>query len=135
MAPATILMIDDEAAFAHFVKRNLEAEGPYKVLLAPDGRQGLRAAREHRPDLILLDLMMPEMDGFEVLRHLKADPGTVQIPVLMLTAVHDATAKTQASQLYDEDYLEKPIEVNQLAAQIQRVLTRLHGSPESRQAA
>ncbi|MBV8304733.1 MAG: response regulator, partial [Acidimicrobiia bacterium] len=80
-----VLVIDDEDDIRELCRVNLEFEG-FQVLDASDGPAGLAAAARHHPDVIFLDLMMPEMDGWDVLRHLKEDDATAQIPVVMLTA-------------------------------------------------
>lgn len=120
-----ILIVDDEEDFCFFVKENLQQIGSYQVLIATDGVQGLKIAREAHPDLILLDILMPRMNGLEVLKRLKANPATMEIPVLMLTAKNDVESKQQAAQLYDEDYLVKPIQADFLKMKIDRVLARI----------
>lgn len=120
---AKILMIDDEKDLCFFVKANLEIVGNYEVLVATSGKEGLRAAGWHRPDLILLDIMMPVMDGFEVLKRLKADTKTEAIPVIMLTARADDESKMKAAGLYGDDYLVKPVEFKTLKARVDGVLS------------
>jgi len=122
MQKAKILMIDDEADLCFFVKANLEIVGNYEVITATSGKEGLRAASWHKPDVILLDVMMPGMDGFEVLKKLKAEVKTAQIPVLMLTAKNDDDSKMKAAGLYGDDYLVKPIEFKTLKSRIDSVL-------------
>ncbi len=121
----TILMIDDEAGLCYFVKANLQRRGDYDVAIETDAQRGFEAARLLHPDLILLDILMPGMNGFEVLRRLKEEQETVSIPVLMLTALGDEESKRRAGSLYDEDYIEKPVEIETLESKIQRVLSRL----------
>ena len=120
----TILVIDDEKDFAFFVKQNLELMGGYKVLITTNGREGLSAASRHKPDLIVLDLVMPEMSGFEVLKALKTNSATMQIPVIMLTAIDTEEAKEKALGLYNEDYIVKPVAISVLKAKIDSVLAR-----------
>lgn len=120
----TILIVDDEGDFAFFVKANLELLGPFEVIIATSGKAGVQAAREVRPDLILLDILMPGMSGFDVLKALKEDKATMQIPVLMLTARADVPSKQEASRLYNDDYLVKPIQAQELKDRIERVLSR-----------
>jgi GAF domain-containing protein/CheY-like chemotaxis protein/anti-sigma regulatory factor (Ser/Thr protein kinase) len=117
MAPAVgaILVIDDEAAVRDLMRRFLTKEG-FRVATAPGGEEGLRLARELRPDAITLDVMMPGMDGWAVLSALKADPDIADIPVIMLTIVDD---KNLGYALGASDYLTKPIERD-------RLLTVLH---------
>ena len=119
-----ILMIDDEKDFAMVVKRNLEARGEYSVILATDGRSGISAAMHHKPDLILLDIIMPGLGGFDVLRELKAKDATISIPVIMLTAVGTEEAKEKALSMFDEDYITKPVLISDLDAKIKSVLSR-----------
>ena len=85
MSAAKILIVDDEPDIIEFLTYNLEREG-YDIVSAPDGRQGLEAAQREKPDLIILDIMMPEMDGFEVIRRVKANPGWKDIPIVVVTA-------------------------------------------------
>ncbi len=121
----TILIIDDEEDFCFFVKANLQQLGPYQVVVATNGESGLKAARQVRPDCILLDIMMPGMGGFEVLESLKKNKATREIPVLMLTARADGESKQEAAQLYDDDYLVKPIPAAALKERIERAMARV----------
>jgi len=88
-----VLIIDDEPGIIDIVEANLEGDG-FEVISATDGKQGLERIRADKPELVILDVMMPEMDGWEVLRHLEQDPDTAGIPVIMLTA-----------KAADEDYI------------------------------
>ena len=119
---AKILMVDDEKDLCYFVKANLEIVGNYEVLTATSGKEGLRSASWNKPDVILLDVMMPGMDGFEVLKKLKEDEKTESIPVIMLTARGDDESKMKAAGLYGDDYLIKPVEFKTLKARIDSVL-------------
>ena len=119
---AKILMIDDEKDLCFFVKANLEIVGNYEVLTATSGKEGVRSASWNKPDVILLDVMMPGMDGFEVLKKLKEDEKTESIPVIMLTARGDDESKMKAAGLYGDDYLIKPVEFKTLKARIDSVL-------------
>lgn len=121
----TILIIDDEEDFCFFVKANLQQLGPYQVVITTDGESGLKAARRVRPDCILLDIMMPGMSGFEVLENLKKDKATREIPVLMLTARADEESKQEGAQLYDDDYLVKPILAATLKERLERAMARV----------
>ncbi len=118
-----ILIIDDEEDFAYFVKKNLEAISNYEIIVANRGKKGIQIARKEKPDLILLDIMMPGIDGFEVLKRLKANEKTQDISVIMLTAKDEDESKIKASGLYCEDYLVKPVEKLVLRAKIQKVLS------------
>jgi DNA-binding response OmpR family regulator len=90
-----ILIIDAEKDFAHFVKDNLQLISNYTVITASRGKKGVRIALKENPDLILLDVMMPGMDGFEVLKRLKRNEKTYHIPVIMLTAKSDDEVENQ----------------------------------------
>ena len=88
MSKKTILLVDDEADLIYFLKANLELSGDYEVITASGGEEGIEAAITQRPDLIFLDIIMPEMDGWEVMRRLKKEhPETKSIPIAMLTAL------------------------------------------------
>lgn len=128
-----ILVIDDEEDFSFFLKKNL-ARLDYKVLAASNGKKGLQLARRHKPDLILLDVMMPGMNGFEVLKILKDDMETLAIPVIMLTGREDQEAKQLAASLYNEDYIVKPADVEELRRRIEKVLDQRRGQNGSRKA-
>ena len=117
-----ILIVDDEADILDMLKYNLEKES-YSVLLAKDGTSALREARRN-PDLVLLDVMMPEMDGWEVCRRLKRDPATSSIPVLFLTAKGSEVDEVVGLELGADDYIIKPISVSKLLARIKAVLRR-----------
>lgn len=119
-----ILVIDDEKDFGFFVKQNLELVGGYTVMVANNGKDGIAAAMRYKPDLILLDVIMPQMSGFEVLQALKEIKDTTMIPVVMLTAVDTDEAKEKALGLYNEDYIVKPVAISELKAKVDAVLSR-----------
>ena len=119
-----ILIIDDEKDFCFFVKQNLELTGGHQVIVATSGKDGIAAAMRYKPDLIILDVIMPLMSGFEVLQELKAGKATTMIPVIMLTAVDTDEAKEKALGLYNEDYIVKPVAISELKAKIEAVLSR-----------
>jgi len=108
-----ILVIDDEADLREILQILLEDEG-YEIKTAADGVQGLRSLNRFKPDLILLDISMPRMDGFEVLERLRAYPKTVQVPVIMLTARGKSTDILAAKKLKVLDYLIKPFQADEL---------------------
>ena len=118
-----ILVIDDEEDFSFFVKKNLERLS-WKVLVASDGQRGLELARRNKPSLIFLDIMMPGMNGFEVLKNLKADKETFSIPVIMLTGREDEESQRLAASLQNQGYLVKPVEVEELHSRIEKSLAR-----------
>lgn len=119
-----ILIIDDDKNVTEVVKASLEGSGEYQVMVENEGKRGHYAARKLKPDLILLDIMMPNVDGFEVLKSLKKDIKTMPIPVVMLTAVDSERSKIKAMQRYSEDYLTKPLTAEQLKMKIREVLER-----------
>lgn len=119
-----ILLIDDEKDFCFFIKSNLELQGKYNVVIASNGRKGIWAAMWHKPDLIFLDIMMPGMDGLEVLKKIKGYERTMAIPVIMLTARDEDVMKIKAAGLYDEDYMVKPVQINELRARIEKTLAK-----------
>lgn len=118
-----ILIIDDEKDFSYLIKANLQLISNYKIITANRGKKGIRAALREEPDLILLDVMMPGIDGFEVLKRLKENEKTYHIPVIMLTAKNEDESKIRASSLYADDYIVKPIQTKALKAKIHRVLS------------
>jgi CheY-like chemotaxis protein len=110
---AKILLVDDDADFVESTKTVLESK-PYEVIVAVNGDECLRKAREDKPDLILLDIIMPVEDGFTAAEQLKKDPQLAKIPVLMLTSYSTKGAETSIprSRGYDleaEDYIDKPV--------------------------
>ena len=117
-----ILIVDDEADILEMLQYNLEKEG-YTVLTARNGKSALEQVK-HKPDLILLDVMMPEMDGWEVCRRLKQDPKTAAIPVLFLTARGTEVDEVIGLELGAEDYIVKPISMRKLLARVRAVLRR-----------
>jgi len=124
MAPnrsARILMIDDEANGRRLVKLLLEREG-YRVLTAPSGDEGLILAKAEHPDIILLDIRMPKMDGYETLRQLKRDPDTKVIPVMMLTAKGGGQDIAMSFKLGAVFHLDKPYETTDLIQKIEVAL-------------
>ena len=121
---AKILIIDDEKDFCYFVKTNMELSGKFKVFISTSSWRGILTALWHKPDLILLDIMMPRTDGFEVLKRLKRYDQLMNIPVVMLTARDEDHYKIKAAGLYDEDYIVKPVQVEKLRAKIEITLAR-----------
>ena len=119
-----ILIIDDEEDLSFFVKANLELVEGYEVATAISGKEGIRVAASYKPDVILLDIMMPGLDGYETLDKLKSSKKTMAIPVIMLTAKADEEAKIKAATFYNEDYLVKPVQIDVLKAKIEEVLKR-----------
>jgi two-component system alkaline phosphatase synthesis response regulator PhoP len=123
MAKTTVLVVDDEEDIRELVALNLGREG-FKVIGADSGEQALKQARSGPPDLIVLDLMLPGMDGLEVCRRIKADPKTRQIPVVMLTAKSEEADIVTGLELGADDYITKPFSGRVLVARVRRILRR-----------
>lgn len=119
-----ILIIEDEAEIAGYLRRGLTLEG-YQVEVASDGITGLAAAREHAPDLVILDVMLPGLDGFEVARRLRA---ALDVPIIMLTARGDVADRVAGLEQGADDYLVKPFAFEELLARIKARLRRQHAS-------
>ena len=118
-----ILIVDDEASIRELLQLNLQRAG-YEVLEAADGQQAIQLAGEQQPDLILLDIMLPGIDGFEVCRTLKSDAVLARIPVIMLTARDEEIDKVLGLELGADDYAVKPFSTRELLARIKAVLRR-----------
>jgi two-component system phosphate regulon response regulator PhoB len=123
MAKETILVVDDEADILDLVQYNLQKSG-FVTCTAATGGAAVKAARETRPDLILLDLMLPGLDGFEVCATLKNDSKTREIPIVMLTAKGEERDVVRGLQLGADDYVTKPFSPKVLVARVQAVLRR-----------
>lgn len=130
MAKEKILVIEDEEDIQELLAYNLSREG-YQVLPAVNGEEGLRLAKNKLPDLILLDLMLPGMDGLEICRQLKKEPKTQSIPVLMLTAKSGEADIVTGLEMGADDYLPKPFSPRVLLARIRTVLRRKKNPGES----
>ena len=117
----TVLVVEDEAAIAEAVRARLASEG-FRVLVAGDGPAALAAAAEHRPDLVVLDLMLPGMDGLEVCRELQKD---TWVPVLMLTARTEEADKVAGFAVGADDYLTKPFSLRELTVRVKAILRRM----------
>ncbi len=118
-----ILVIDDEIDLIYFLKANLELTGKYNVITATSGEEGLRAAFENKPDAILLDIIMPEMDGYEVLRRLRKDHSeTSCIPVAMITALRDAEHASIAQKFGVSGYITKPFNIEDVLRMINQCM-------------
>lgn len=117
----TVLVVEDEANIVDILSFNLEKEG-YAVLTAYDGQAGLELARTRKPDLILLDLMLPKFNGFDVCKSLRDDGDTV--PILMLTAREEEADKVRGLELGADDYITKPFSIRELMARIKSNIRR-----------
>ncbi len=118
--PKTILVVDDKANIREMVRDYLSEEN-FRVLLAENGQQALYTARQDKPDLILLDVMMPKMDGFEFMRAYRKEQNT---PIILLTARLEETDKVLGLELGADDYITKPFGMRELVARIRAVLRR-----------
>ena len=118
-----VLIVEDETNIRQLVKYNLEKES-YQILEAEDGFQGLRLAKTEKPDLMLLDLMLPQMDGLEVCRSLKGNQATAALPIIMLTAKSEEIDKVIGLELGADDYMTKPFSPRELVARVKAVLRR-----------
>ena len=121
---ARILVVDDDRKITALLRRTLAYEG-YQVELAGDGKQGLLNAREYPPDLVILDVMMPEIDGLEVCRRLRAGSA---VPILMLTARDEVPDRVAGLNAGADDYLIKPFALEELIARVHALLRRYEGS-------
>ncbi|WP_091877060.1 heavy metal response regulator transcription factor [Massilia yuzhufengensis] len=119
----TILVIEDEPKTGDYLQRGLTESG-FVVRLARNGRDGLALAREEVPELVVLDVMLPRMDGWEVLAALRADPATEGVPVLFLTARDEVQDRVRGLELGADDYLVKPFAFVELVARIRSLLRR-----------
>lgn len=120
---SVILVVEDEQNIRELLVFHLEREG-YATLQTEDGKTALRMARKHKPDLILLDVMLPEMDGFTVCKELDRDAETVGIPVIMLTARGEDIDRILGLELGADDYVVKPFNVRELLLRIRGLLRR-----------
>jgi two-component system phosphate regulon response regulator PhoB len=128
MTKDKILVIDDEEDILELLRFNLTKEG-YRVCSASTGEEALSVARTERPDLVLLDLMLPGIDGLEVARRLKADPLTRSVPILMLTAKGEEADIVTGLEVGAEDYITKPFSPKILIARVRAVLRRKGAAP------
>ena len=125
--PRTILVVDDKKSLRDLVKAYLTQEG-FRVVTADSGRTALRVARHEKPDLILLDIMMPEMDGYEFIRIYTKEKDT---PIILLTAKLEESDRVLGLELGADDYVTKPFSMRELVARIRAVLRRIEKSPPS----
>ncbi len=123
-----ILVVDDEASIVTLLSYNLEKSG-YQVVTAGDGKEALLKVNEERPDLILLDLMLPQLDGIEVLKQIRQDRNNT--PVIMLTARGDELDKVLGLELGADDYITKPFSPREVIARVKALLRRVHTNSDS----
>jgi DNA-binding response OmpR family regulator len=132
MKKGTILVIDDEKDLIELVRYNLEKEG-FDVIACTDGQAGLEVVKKHRPDLVMLDLMMPGVDGLQVCQRLRSDPRSGRIPVIMLTAKATEADRVVGLELGADDYITKPFSPREVVARVKAVLRRSVPHQDERQ--
>ena len=128
MGVSKILLVDDDPDFVEATRTVLES-APYEVIVAYDGDEGLAKVQEERPDLVLLDIIMPTQDGFHVCEKLKSDPELWDIPVIMLTSLSQRIGETAYSvhdgmMLEADDFIDKPVRPAELLTRVARLLTQ-----------
>ena len=129
MSKQTILVVDDEQDLLDLIEYNLKKEG-YNVLKAENGVQGLEMAKEHNPNLVLLDIMMPKMDGIQVCEKMRSNPDLKSIPVIFLTARSDEKTEVEGLDTGADDFVTKPISTTKLLSRIKAVLRRYDDTEE-----
>jgi two-component system phosphate regulon response regulator PhoB len=128
MAQQSILIVEDEKPLVEVLTYNLKKEG-FDVISASDGQSGLRKAQLHLPHLVVLDLMLPVMEGLEVCRQLRTDSRTSEIPILMLTARSEEVDEIVGFRMGADDYVSKPFKVKPLIQRIKALLRRTQSAP------
>jgi two-component system phosphate regulon response regulator PhoB len=122
-ALATVLVVDDEPDIREVLQYNLRSSG-HEPVLAATGKEGLELCRRQRPDLVILDVMLPDISGTEICSKLKADPSTRAVPIIMLSARGDEVDRVVGLELGADDYLTKPFSVRELLLRVRAVLRR-----------
>ena len=127
MLKPTVLVAEDESALVTLLRYNLEREG-YRVVEATDGEEALLLAAEEKPDLVLLDWMLPQLSGIEVCRRLRARPESRNVPILMLTARGEEADRVRGLNTGADDYITKPFSMTELLARLRAVMRRIRPS-------
>lgn len=122
---STVLIVDDNPQNVELLQAFVETL-PVKIVVATDGIEALEAVEKHHPDLILLDIMMPRMSGFQVCRKLKSDPATKDIQILMVTALNELGDVEQASECGTDDFISKPVNKLELLTRVRSLLRVRH---------
>jgi DNA-binding response OmpR family regulator len=122
-ASKLVLVVEDDPDICDLVRFRLERAG-YRVISAGDGEAGLALALEQRPDVAILDVMMPKLDGYEVTRRLRANPDTARLPIIMLTARAQEEDISRGFEAGADDYLKKPFSPQELRARVEAVIAR-----------
>ena len=125
--PARVLIVDDQDDICQMLSQVLQPDG-YETETAISGKGALAAVRAHLPDLILLDVSMPDMDGYEVASMLKADPRTATIPIIMVSALAGRGARVIGLDSGAEDYLTKPVDTAELSLKVRNLLRLRHST-------
>jgi len=123
MSRGKVLVVDDEEYIQHILNFSFGAEG-YDVVTAADGEEGIKKAKSEKPDIIVLDIMMPKMDGYEACKRLKTDPNTKSIPVILLTAKGREVDRKLGSQAGADDYVVKPFSPGRLIERVEGMIKR-----------
>src|SRR5262245_29035076 len=129
MGKPLILIVEDEQDGATLIEFHLNRRG-YETIISPNGRVALNALLAGKPDLVILDLLLPELNGYEVCRLAKDAPASQHIPILMLTALDTAETKVKAFKLGADDYMTKPFEMRELMVRTESLLRRAACSPK-----
>ena len=129
MAPATVLVVDDDPVILKLLEVNFEMEG-FEVVRASDGAMGLERAREVLPDIVILDVMMPRMTGYEVAKALREDDLTAHIPIIFVTARAQSSDVERGIELGVDDYVTKPFDPLDLIARVNALLARSQGEAD-----
>lgn len=132
LSPGKILIVDDEPDIVEFITYNLKSKG-YNIVTAHDGAEAIRKAKEFRPDLILMDVMMPNKDGIQAVRELRQLPDFEQTAIIFLTALNDEKSEIAGLQVGADDYITKPIKPELLATRINAALRRFRKEEEQEQ--
>jgi two-component system alkaline phosphatase synthesis response regulator PhoP len=130
MTQERLLVIEDERNIAELIKYNLQEAG-YRVSTSPNGQDGLAQVRKKKPDLVILDLMLPELDGLEVCKIMRQNDETAAIPILMLTAKGEEADRVVGLELGADDYMTKPFSPRELVARVRAVLRRVGERPKA----
>lgn len=125
---ACVLVVDDEPDIVRLLTFALQADG-YQVISAKNGSDGLALARQEHPDIVILDVMMPGMDGFEVCNELRSKPDTASLPIIMLSALGQVSDRVKGLRAGADDYVPKPVNLDELSARVAALLSRSHRPP------
>jgi len=123
MARAKVLVVDDEEYIQHILNFSFGAEG-YDVVTASDGEEGVSKAKDEKPDVIVMDIMMPKMDGYEACKQIKTDPQTKDIPVILLTAKGRDADRKLGSEVGADDYVVKPFSPGRLIERVEGIMKK-----------